>query len=124
MRDALHEIAALGKLMVLSPHLDNAVFACGELIAATPDTVVVTLFAGAPAAGYALTEWDAAAGFSCAREAIVRRIRHAPACRNQAQGSTVLCESIARIGNSRKAWPRGSLLAGTLPAPSPAAETP
>ena len=38
-----------GRLLVISPHLDDAVFACGRLIASHPSCVVVTVFAGLPA---------------------------------------------------------------------------
>lgn len=50
-------------ILVVSPHCDDAVLSCGELLADRPGSVVVTLFAGRPPAGQALTEWDAAAGF-------------------------------------------------------------
>ncbi|HEX9820270.1 MAG TPA: PIG-L family deacetylase [Methylomirabilota bacterium] len=53
----------MGRLVVLSPHCDDAVFGCGELLADRPDGVVVTVFAGRPPAGRPLTAWDAAAGF-------------------------------------------------------------
>jgi LmbE family N-acetylglucosaminyl deacetylase len=49
---------------VLSPHCDDAVLGAGELLAARPGAVVVTVFAGRPAAGAPLTPWDAAAGFA------------------------------------------------------------
>jgi LmbE family N-acetylglucosaminyl deacetylase len=52
-----------GRLLVISPHLDDAVFACGRLIASHPSCVVVTVFAGRPASTNPLTEWDRACGF-------------------------------------------------------------
>jgi LmbE family N-acetylglucosaminyl deacetylase len=55
---------ALGRLLVVSPHLDDAVFGCGELLAAHPGCVVVTVFAGWSNPLRPLTEWDAAAGFA------------------------------------------------------------
>ncbi len=64
---------SFGKLMVLSPHLDDAVFSCGALLAAQPGTVVVTAFAGAPSGGVVLAEWDATAGFDAPRQAIAAR---------------------------------------------------
>jgi len=51
------------RLLVISPHCDDAVFSCGNLITAHPGTLVVTVFAGRPAATLPLTEWDQAAGF-------------------------------------------------------------
>jgi LmbE family N-acetylglucosaminyl deacetylase len=50
------------RLLVLSPHLDDAVFACGELIASAPGSAVATLFAGRPGQPD-LTGWDRDAGF-------------------------------------------------------------
>ena len=52
-----------GEHLFVSPHLDDAVFACGEWVASSPSSVVVTIFAGAPPAGAALTSWDAECGF-------------------------------------------------------------
>ncbi len=49
--------------MVVSPHCDDAVFGCGELLAARPGSAVITVFAGRPEHGVPLTRWDAAAGF-------------------------------------------------------------
>ncbi|MEW6296433.1 MAG: PIG-L family deacetylase [Thermodesulfobacteriota bacterium] len=51
------------RLLVLSPHCDDAVFSCGHLLATYPGATVVTVFAGRPPAGTPLTEWDAASGF-------------------------------------------------------------
>jgi LmbE family N-acetylglucosaminyl deacetylase len=65
----------LGKLLVVSPHLDDAVFGCGELLASHPGAVVVTVFAGMPAQTWWAPEWDTACGFSSARQAVVARRR-------------------------------------------------
>jgi LmbE family N-acetylglucosaminyl deacetylase len=62
-------------MLVISPHLDDAVFGCGRLIAAHPGSVVVTVFAGVPRDAERLTEWDAACGFRSAAEAVATRRR-------------------------------------------------
>lgn len=62
-------------LTVISPHLDDAVFSCGSLIAAASDAIVVTVLAGMPPADTALPEWDRAAGFDCATQAVASRRR-------------------------------------------------
>lgn len=63
-------------MIVVSPHLDDAVFACGERLAAEPGSTVLTIFAGvAPEAARSRTEWDARCGFADAAEAI--RVRRA-----------------------------------------------
>lgn len=70
----------LGRVLVLSPHLDDAVFGCGALIAACDRPRVATLFAGAPPAGLPLTPWDARCGFASGHEAIrARRLEDAQA---------------------------------------------
>jgi LmbE family N-acetylglucosaminyl deacetylase len=72
----------LGRLLVISPHLGEGTFSCGELLAAHFNSVVITVFAGIPHDTEMLTEWDKACGFSDAREAItVRRIEDSVALR-------------------------------------------
>ncbi|MGF6612795.1 LmbE family N-acetylglucosaminyl deacetylase [Paraburkholderia sp. WSM4175] len=60
------------RLLVISPHLDDAVLSCGLLIAAHPGTVVCTVFT-APPVGNMTTDWDRAAGFADACEAMQAR---------------------------------------------------
>lgn len=60
-------------LLILSPHLDDAVFACGRLLAAVPGATVATVFAGRPPPAQPLTEWDRAAGFSAGDDVIAAR---------------------------------------------------
>lgn len=67
------EPAPSRRLLIVSPHLDDAVFACGRLLAAVPDSVVATVFAGAPPPGAALTEWDRAAGFAEGEDVVAAR---------------------------------------------------
>jgi LmbE family N-acetylglucosaminyl deacetylase len=55
-------------MLVISPHLDDAVFSCGAALAASPGAVVCTVFAGAPREAL-VTEWDAQCGFANAHEA-------------------------------------------------------
>ncbi len=50
-------------VLVLSPHLDDGVFACGRLIASADAVTVATVFAGRPPPDAPLTEWDRASGF-------------------------------------------------------------
>jgi LmbE family N-acetylglucosaminyl deacetylase len=52
-----------GSLLAVSPHLDDAVFACGGLLGSRTASAVVTVFAGRPPDGQPLTEWDRASGF-------------------------------------------------------------
>lgn len=70
------------RLLVISPHCDDAVFSCGQLLAAHPGAVVVTVFAGRPPAALPLPEWDRAAGFQEGDDVMgVRRAEDAAALR-------------------------------------------
>lgn len=61
--------------IVLSPHFDDAVFSLGGLIATAPQrAVVITVFAGTPAAGVC-GRWDRRSGFKTAVEAMDTRRR-------------------------------------------------
>lgn len=59
---------------VVSPHLDDAVFSCGMLLATHPGSVVCTVFAGEPPTRQ-VTAWDRACGFANSHEAMVTRRR-------------------------------------------------
>lgn len=59
--------------LVVSPHLDDAVLSCGEMIAEVASTVVLTVFAGVPAGFEGLTGWDRISGFQNAQQAVAAR---------------------------------------------------
>lgn len=61
------------RLAVISPHLDDAVLGCAELIAANPGATVVTVFAGRPPGNPELTSWDARAGFAAGDDVAAAR---------------------------------------------------
>jgi LmbE family N-acetylglucosaminyl deacetylase len=65
----------LAPLLIISPHLDDAVFSCGELCAALPHTTVLTVFAGTPEHPERLTDWDRHCGFETAGQAMEKRRR-------------------------------------------------
>lgn len=61
--------------LFVSPHLDDAVFACGQWIASSTQAVVTTIFAGSAPRGAPLTAWDRECGFDDGDDAIeLRRI--------------------------------------------------
>jgi len=62
-----------GRLVVVSPHLDDAVLSCGSLLAQRPGSIVVTVFAGVPCAQGPLTDWDRRCGFHSGRQAMLAR---------------------------------------------------
>jgi LmbE family N-acetylglucosaminyl deacetylase len=60
-------------LLLISPHLDDGVFSCGEALAAHRGSVVVTVFAGMPADAAQRTDWDGRCGFASAGQAVAAR---------------------------------------------------
>jgi LmbE family N-acetylglucosaminyl deacetylase len=69
-----------GGILVLSPHFDDAVLACGAFLATRPGAVVMTVCAGQPPENAPLPEWDQRRGFDNARSAVQARMqenRHA-----------------------------------------------
>jgi LmbE family N-acetylglucosaminyl deacetylase len=60
-------------LAVISPHLDDGVLSCGDLLAGRPGSVVVTAFAGRPSAYPSLTGWDERAGFEAGADVVAAR---------------------------------------------------
>jgi len=59
--------------VVISPHLDDAVFSCGDWLAAHPGAIVMTVFAGVPRDGALHTDWDTRCGFEDASRAVNAR---------------------------------------------------
>lgn len=60
-------------LIVVSPHLDDAVLSLWSLLTENPGSTVVTTFAGVPEAGRPLAAWDRRCGYSDPAEASQRR---------------------------------------------------
>jgi LmbE family N-acetylglucosaminyl deacetylase len=60
-------------IVVVSPHLDDAVLSCWSLLRSSEEVRVVTVFAGLPPAGV-LGEWDEEGGASDSRERVRERI--------------------------------------------------
>lgn len=60
-------------LFVVSPHLDDAVFSCGMMLASHPGSLVCTVFCGAPAPPQR-TAWDNSAGHRDSSDALRARI--------------------------------------------------
>ncbi len=66
----------LARIVVLSPHLDDAVLGCGRLLASHPGAVVVTAYAGAPDPyPDPVTAWDGIAGFEAGDDVLAARRR-------------------------------------------------
>lgn len=58
----IEPVRTLG-VLVISPHLDDGVFACGRLLASVPGATVATVFAGPPPSDAPLADWDRDGGF-------------------------------------------------------------
>jgi len=66
--------AALSRILVVSPHFDDAAMGAGHLIASYDDTTVVTVLAGRPPAYPAVpSEWDALGGFVAGDDVVAAR---------------------------------------------------
>jgi len=64
----------LDRIVVVSPHFDDAVQGAGYLLAGHPATTVVTVFAGRPPAyPETPTEWDALGGFTAGDDVVALR---------------------------------------------------
>ena len=61
------------QLVVVSPHLDDAVLGSSALLDRFGDAIVVTVFAGRPPAATALPAWDEAAGFRAGDDVVGAR---------------------------------------------------
>jgi LmbE family N-acetylglucosaminyl deacetylase len=66
--------------LFVSPHLDDAVFGCGERVGASDASVVVTVFAGFAPDGASTTAWDRECGFGAVDDVVgLRRAEDAAA---------------------------------------------
>ena len=64
------------KVLLISPHFDDAILSAGQYMADRPDTTVVTVFAGLPLTPDNVhTPYDAKCGFKDARDAVGERVR-------------------------------------------------
>ncbi|MBI0328326.1 PIG-L deacetylase family protein [Burkholderia plantarii] len=68
----MSRIPMAGSLLVVSPHLDDAVLSCGHVLARHPGAVVCTVLSAPPERNMS-TAWDRASGFADAFEAMRAR---------------------------------------------------
>lgn len=62
-------------MVILSPHLDDAILSCWHLLAEPGDVRVINVFDGAPPAGTPPPWWDSVTGATDARERLLERRR-------------------------------------------------
>lgn len=60
-------------VVVVSPHYDDAIFSCGELLSMLPTSTVLTVCTGVPENDALSTDWDRRCGLSSARQAMQAR---------------------------------------------------
>jgi LmbE family N-acetylglucosaminyl deacetylase len=65
-----------GRVAVVSPHLDDAVLSCGEVISGLDECVVLTVFAGSPSSWDVHRLWDNdICGFADGTDVVAARLR-------------------------------------------------
>lgn len=62
-----------GRLIAVSPCFNDAVVGCAGLLAARPDSTVLTVYSGMPLGASQLVDADRRAGFKSTREAVLAR---------------------------------------------------
>src|SRR5580698_5337848 len=66
--------AAFNRIVVLSPHFDDAAMGAGHLLSSYPDTTVITVLAGQPPSYPDVpSEWDALGGFKAGDDVVAAR---------------------------------------------------
>lgn len=65
--------ASFGRVLAVSPHMDDAVLSAGAFLSACSGAVTVTVFAGFPPSYDGLSEWDAGCGFSDGDDVVALR---------------------------------------------------
>jgi len=66
----------MNKLLLVSPHFDDAILSAGQFMAERPDTEVVTIFGGMPPSPEkVVTAYDTKCGFKNAQDAVSERRR-------------------------------------------------
>jgi LmbE family N-acetylglucosaminyl deacetylase len=64
----------LARVLVISPHLDDAVLSCAHLCTAAAEALVVTVFAGVPSRyAAAVSAWDSSCGFEPGDDVVAKR---------------------------------------------------
>lgn len=89
------------KVLLISPHFDDAVLSAGQFMAGRPDTDVLTVFGGYPKDLDASTPYDVKCGFEKARDAVtVRRQEDDEALSNLQANSFYLEFSDSQYGET------------------------
>ncbi|MSO38359.1 MAG: PIG-L family deacetylase [Acidimicrobiia bacterium] len=113
----------LARIVVVSPHLDDAVLGCGRLLSCHPGATVVTLFAGGPAEySQTPTRWDGLAGFKAGDDVLALRREEDRRALNELGASPVWLDFVEHQYLDRADWITASATVDVLEASIRAAQ--
>lgn len=106
MRDwGLVAPAELERIVVVSPHLDDAVLGCGRLLAVHPNATVITVYAGAPTAyPDPMTHWDTISGFVPGDDVLALRCKEDEGALAELHATPVWLDFVEHQYLERPAW--------------------
>jgi LmbE family N-acetylglucosaminyl deacetylase len=105
----------LRRVVIVSPHLDDAVLGCASLMAAHPGVTVVTVFAGRPVAYPSpMLHWDSLCGFVEGDEVHAARRAEDAAALALLDATPVWLDFVEHSYLERAAWVRPDAVAETL----------
>jgi LmbE family N-acetylglucosaminyl deacetylase len=107
----------LQRIVIVSPHLDDAVLGCSTLMAAHPGVTVVTVFAGRPVAYPSpMQHWDSLCGFVEGEEVHVARRAEDAAALAVLDATPVWLDFVEHSYLERPSWVRPEAVVETLDA--------
>ena len=107
----------LDRIVVISPHLDDAVLGCSHLMAAHPGVSVITVFAGRPEEyPDPMERWDAVCGFEPGDEVHVARRAEDAAALGTLDATPVWLDFVEHMYLPRDEWVGGAAVADSLEA--------
>jgi LmbE family N-acetylglucosaminyl deacetylase len=107
----------LARIVVLSPHLDDAVLGCGQLLAAHPGATVLTVFAGAPDAyPEPMTWWDQLAGFEAGNDPLDARRKEDAGALDELGTTPIWLDFVEHQYLDREHWVRPATIVDELEA--------
>jgi len=113
----------LDRIVVVSPHLDDAVLGCGRLLAAHPGTTVVTVYTGRPERyPDPPTGWDAQCGFAPGDDVLRARAQEDAAALASLGATPVWLGFVEHQYLPREEWVGGEAVADALEAAIRAAD--
>jgi LmbE family N-acetylglucosaminyl deacetylase len=118
MRDwGLVAAAELERIVVISPHLDDAVLGCGRLLAVHQNATVITVYAGRPPAyPEPMTQWDTLSGFVAGDDVLAARRKEDERALAELHANPVWLDFVEHQYLERRAWVGADQTVDTLEA--------